>query len=121
MDPTQNQSWHAERQRTFNRQEANDNFCKAYARLAAQDRRKVMRLVERLAYGKTGTPEWDQWTADDLWAFYLKLQPISQTLANYWRRWASQHLKPGLNCRLAIIVLVDSMVCQMWTEAESEA
>jgi cellobiose phosphorylase len=121
MNHTQNQTLRAEAQRILKSQEANDNFCIAYVRLPARERRKVLRLLQRLAYRKTGTNSyWDRWTTDDMRACYLKLQPISQKLANGWRRWASPHLKAGLNYRLAMIVLVDSMVCQMWIEADSD-
>jgi cellobiose phosphorylase len=121
MNQTQNQGWLAEMQLILKRQKANDNFCNAYVRLPAPERRNVLRLLRRLAYRKTGTNSyWDRWTTDDMRACYLKLQPISQKLANGWRRWASPHLKAGLNYRLAMIVLVDSMVCQMWIEADSE-
>jgi hypothetical protein len=52
-------------------------------------------------------------------ACYLQLRLISQEIASGWRRWASAHLKTGLNCRLVIIVLVDVLVCRMWLEESS--
>lgn len=105
---------------TLKLQKVQDSFCNVYLRLASPDRRKVSRLLERLAYRKTGTNSyWDRWTTDDVQACYLQLRLISQEIASGWRRWASAHLKTGLNCRLVIIVLVDVLVCRMWLEESS--
>ena len=94
-----------------------DRFCTLYSQLATPNRRKVSRLLERLACRKTDTnSDLDRWTTDDVQACYLQLRLISQEMAHVWRRWASAHLKMGLNCRLVIIVLVDALVCRMWLE-----
>lgn len=115
---TNNQGWNAES--LLQRQEAVDNFCETYLRLATPDRRKVLRLLERLAYRKAGTNSYfDRWTTDDMRSCYLQFQRISQEVAKRWRRWASVHSKAGLNNRLVIICLVDTLVCQMWIEESS--
>lgn len=93
------------------------NLGNAYVRLAARDRRKVMRLFEQIAFGKASSASyWDRWSKDDMKTCYLQLQPISQKFANYMRRWAAQHLKTGGNNKLALKCLMDELECRTWIE-----
>jgi len=72
-------------------------------RLAAPDRRRVMRLLEQFTFGKTSTASYrDLWSKDDIKCCYLQLQPISQTVANDFRRCASELRKAAHNYRLAL-------------------
>jgi hypothetical protein len=93
------------------------NLGNAYVRLSAPDRRKVMRLLERFAFGKASSvSDWDRWSKDDMQACYLKLQPISQKMANDMRRWASELLKTGHNKKLALKCLIDELDFRRWIE-----
>lgn len=94
------------------------NLGNTFVRLAARDRRKVLRILERLAFRKNGkySHYWDRWTADDSGACYLQLQPISQEFANGWRRWASKLLQTGDNCDLRLECLMGELVCRTWIE-----
>ena len=118
MDQTQNQGWDAEpKLNAIKVQKIEVNLGNTYVRLAACDRRKVMRLLERFIYKRTGSYHYmDPWTRDEMRACYLQLRTISPTMANGWRRWASAHLKAGCNQRLAIGVLVDTLICRRWIE-----
>jgi hypothetical protein len=93
----------------------------AFVRLTAKDRRKVLRLFEHLLYGKLqgkvgSSPFWDQWTEDDMLAFYQQLLPISQKMANDWRGWACEYLKGGCSIRAAVEFLVDELAFRRWIE-----
>jgi hypothetical protein len=47
------------------------NLGNAYVRLTAADRRKVMRLLEQLAFGKASSASyWDCWSMDDMKSCY---------------------------------------------------
>jgi hypothetical protein len=93
------------------------NLGNAYVRLAARDRRKVMRLLEQLAFGKASSVSyWDRWSKEDMKRCYLQLQPISQKMANDLRRWASEHLKAGRNNKLTLKCLMDELVRRVWME-----
>lgn len=66
------------------------NLGNTYVRLAARDRRKVMRALKQFTFGEASTAlYWDRWSKDDIKRCYLQLQPISQEMANDLRRWAS--------------------------------
>lgn len=94
----------------------------AYVGLSTQDRRKVLRLLERVIFGeKTAVSFWDRWSQEDMRACYTQLQPISQKIAKVWHRWASEHLKTGHNICLVVRCLMDELICRMWREeAQSE-
>jgi len=96
------------------------NLGNAFVRLAAKDRRKVLALLKRHGYGKTGTiSNWDRWSKDDMKCCYQQLQPISQKMANDLRRWASLHLKTERKYRFAIISLAEGFECRRWMEEPS--
>ena len=93
------------------------NLGNVFVRLTAADRKKVLRILEKVAYGKTGTTfYWDCWSEDDMRACHRQLKPISQKMAYGWSRWASLHLKAACNNRLAMKRLVDELVCRTWIE-----
>lgn len=100
---------------TLKRQYAIHNFCNAYAALATAKRQTVNHIVERLLYRKTASDAsgsysyLDRWTIDDLWEVDLQLRSVSPKTAHCWRRWAFAHLKKGLNTRLALLWLADSI------------
>ena len=72
-------------------------------RLSAPDRQRVMRLLEQFTFGKTSTASYrDPRSKDEIKCCYLQLQPISQKMANDFRRWASELLKAEHNYRLAV-------------------
>jgi hypothetical protein len=82
----------------------------AYVRLAARDRRKVMRTLEQFAFGKkSSVGYWDPWSKDEMKRCHLQLKPISPKMANDLRRWASELLKVGWNNRLALKSLMDEL------------
>jgi len=82
-----------------------------------------MRLLERFIYKKTGYSyySWDLWTKDEMLVCYMKLQGISQQMANDWRRWASAHLKAGQNYRSAIRALLYTLVYALLSALKAEA
>jgi hypothetical protein len=89
----------------------------AYVRLAARDRRKVMHLLEQLAFGKASSVSyWDLWSNDDMQACCLQMKPISPKMANDLRRWASVLLKAGNNNKLALKCLMDELTIRTWIE-----
>jgi replication-associated recombination protein RarA len=118
MHQTSNQSRAAEPQvDTIKLREVKVNLGNVFVRLAAGDRRKVLRLLEQLVYKKTGTTSYrDRWSKDDMRACYLKLRAISQKMANGFRRFASMLLKAGHNNCLAMKCLVDELVWRRWIE-----
>lgn len=117
MNQTQNQGWDVGPQLdTLKVDKIVANLGNIYVRLAARDRRKVMRLLEQVIDKNTGTYDWDRWTEDEERACYLQLQPISQKMANGWRRWASAHLKAGQNYLCAIRFLVGTLTWRRWIE-----
>jgi len=72
-------------------------------RLAAPDRQRVMQLMEQFAFGDTTTASYRVTRSkDDINCCYLQLQPISQEIANDFRRCASELLKVEHNYRLAL-------------------
>jgi len=82
----------------------------AYVRLAERDRRKVMRLLDQITFGKASSGSlWELWSKDDMQACYLKLKPISQKMANDLRLFASVLLKTGRNDKLALRWLMDEL------------
>ncbi len=82
----------------------------AYERLAERDRRKVMRLLDQITFGKASSGSyWELWSKDDMQALYLKLKPISQKMANDFRLFASVLLKTGRNDKLALRWLMDEL------------
>ena len=92
------------------------NLGNAYMRLAAPDRRKVLCLLDNFLLGKAGPAStWDRWSKDEMKSCYLKLQPISQKMANDLRRWASELLKTGRHDRFAVCVLKDELQEREWT------
>jgi hypothetical protein len=93
------------------------NLGNAYVRLAARDRRKIIRALEQFAFGKTSSVSYrDPWFKGHMKCCYLQLQPISQKMANNFRRWASELLKTGHNNRLALKSLIDELFCRQWIE-----
>lgn len=93
------------------------NLANAYTRLTARERRKVMRALEQVAFGKAGIASyWDRWSKDDMKCCYLQLQPISQKMANDLRRWATEFLKTGRNNELALKCLMDELEIRTWIE-----
>ena len=93
------------------------NLGNAFVRLAAADRRKVLRSLEQLVYGNSETTShWDPWSKDDVRRCYRKLLRISQEMADGWGRWAFKLLKTGNNTRLNMKCLVDELVCREWIE-----
>ena len=86
------------------------NLGNAYVRLAERDRRKVMRLLDQITFGKGSSGSyWERWSKDDMQAWYLKLKPISPKMANDLRLFASVLLKTGRNDKLALRWLVDEL------------
>ena len=93
------------------------NLGNAFVRLAARDRLKVMRSLNQFTFGKTGTVSYrDPWSKDDMKCCYLQLQPISQKMANDFRRWASMHLKAKHNNRLALKSFIEELAVRSWIE-----
>jgi hypothetical protein len=89
----------------------------AFVRLAVRDRQKVMRALEQFTFGNNDSAaERDLWSKEEMKTCYLQLKPISQKMANYLRRWASEHLKMGHNNRLALKSLIDELVVRTWIE-----
>ena len=60
-------------------------------------------------------------TKDEMLVCYMKLQGISQQMANDWRRWASAHLKAGQNYRSAIRALLYTLVYALLSALKAEA
>jgi hypothetical protein len=84
-----------------------------YVRLAARERKKVMRALEQSAFGKkSSVGYWDPWSEDEMKRCYMRLKPISPKMANDFRRWASELLKVGRNDKLAIKSLMDELDCR---------
>ena len=93
------------------------NLGNAYMRLAARDRRKVMRLFGQIVFGKGSSGSyWDNWSKDDMKTCYLQLLPISQKFAKDMRRWASQISKTGDNNKLALKCLIEELIYRRWIE-----
>jgi hypothetical protein len=93
------------------------NLGNAFVRLAAKDRRKVMRLLNQLAFGKASSVSyWDRWSKDDMKSCCLQMQPISQKMANDLRRWASELLRTGRNNKLDLKCLMDELIIRTWIE-----
>lgn len=93
------------------------NLGNCYVRLAKRDRRKVMRLLKKLAFGKASSASyWDRWSKDDAKSCCQQLQPISKKMANDLRRWASELLKTGGNVKLTLKCLMDELDCRQWIE-----
>ena len=92
------------------------NLINEYLRRTEPDRQKVTGLLDKFFLGQADTlPTWEHWSEDDMQACYLHLQPISQRLANDFRRWASELLKAGCNSRLAVGLLKDELQERGWT------
>lgn len=84
---------------------------KAYVRLAEPDRQRVMRLTEEFSSGKTSTASHRYpWSKADIERCYLQLQPISQKMANDFRRWASEYRETEHQFRLAFRVRIAELV-----------
>jgi hypothetical protein len=93
------------------------NLGNMFVRLAAAERRKVLSILEGVAFGKKTTVSYlDRWSKADMRTCYAQLQPISQKMANGWRRGASEYLKTGDNNCLAMKCLMDELVCRTWIE-----
>jgi hypothetical protein len=91
------------------------NLSYSFAQLTAVNRRKVLRIFERVVMNRD-TCDCSSSSEDEMWASYAKLQPISQELANCWCRWASQFLKNGQdNCR-RLLALVEGLIWEWWME-----
>jgi hypothetical protein len=89
----------------------------AYVRLTPRDRRKVMRLLKQLAFGKADSASyWDLWSKDDAKSCYLLLRPISTKMSNDFRRWTSEHLRARGNCKLVLKCLMDELEVRTWIE-----
>jgi hypothetical protein len=129
MKKSKNNRWVAEPQPdNFKLRKLSVKLDRAYMRVVTPDRRRVMRLsvpvrqwvmrlLEQFTFGKTGTassraPR----TKDDIKCCYLQLQPISQKMANDFRRWASELLKAEHNYRLA----VGSRIAELVRRARAE-
>ena len=88
-----------------------------YVRLAARERRKVMRLLEQFTFGKKrSAADSDPWSKAEMKLCYSQLVPISQEFANDFRRWASELLRVGHNNRLALRCLLDELEVRTWIE-----
>ena len=87
-----------------------------YMRLTASDRRGAMRLLDEFFLGQADTlPTWEHWSEDDMQACCLQLQPVSQRLANDFRRWASELLRTRRNSRFEVGRLKDELQEREWT------
>jgi len=86
-------------------------------RETAAKRRKVMRILEQFTYGNAGSvSERDLWSKDEAKTCYLLLKPISPKMANYFRRWTSEHLKSGRNYKLVLLSLIGTLEVRAWIE-----
>jgi hypothetical protein len=86
-------------------------------RLAAPDRRRVMQFLEQFTFGNTTTASYRRTRSkDDIKRCYLQLQPISQEMANDFRRRASELLKAEHNYRLAVRSRIAELVRRAWAE-----
>ncbi len=93
------------------------NLGNAYVRLAARDRRKVMRLLEQFAFGKASSVSyWDRWSKDEMKRCFVQMKPISPKMANDFRRWAAELLEAGRNNKLALKCLMDELEVRTWME-----
>jgi hypothetical protein len=93
------------------------NLGNTYVRLAARDRRKVMRVFNEFAFGKAKEAYyWDRWSKEDAKSCVLQLKPISPKMANDLRRWASVLLKTGENNKLTLKCLMDELEVRTWME-----
>jgi hypothetical protein len=93
------------------------NLGNAYVRLAARDRRKVMRLLEQFAFGSASSVSyWDRWSKDEIKRCFLQMRPISPKMANDFRRWAAELLEAGRNNKLALKCLMDELEVRTWIE-----
>ena len=124
MKSIEKNMWKMKRE-TLNRQETVDNFCDACITLAARDRRKVERFLERHAYPKIGAESGyrERWTKKEMRACYNELRDISPKVANAWRPSMAYLLEMGLSryyVRLAFEVLADSLECRTWIENSSD-
>lgn len=93
------------------------NLGNCYVRLTPRDRRKVMRRLEKLAFGKASSAcYWDRWSMDEVKSCCLQLRPISKKMANDMLRWASELSKTGGNVKLALKCLMDELTIRTWIE-----
>jgi hypothetical protein len=93
------------------------NLGNAYVRLAAKDRRKVMRLIEKFAFGNASSVSyWDRWCKDEMKRCFLQMKPISPKVADDFRRWANQLLKTGRNNKLHLNFLMGELEVREWIE-----
>lgn len=119
MEETQKKMW-AMQLEIVKRQEAEDNFCNAYVRLAPVNRRRVDRhLMDRAYYLEMGIRP----VEDYMRVCYLQLQRISQEMANAWNLWASNLLKTRpsrFDCSKAIVGLLMALARLRWVEQPSQ-
>ncbi|MGD0157924.1 MAG: hypothetical protein ABSB50_17685 [Terracidiphilus sp.] len=98
------------------------NLGNAYVRLAARDRRKVMRALkqitfEQFAFGNASSvSNWDRWSKDEMKRCFLQMKPISPKMANDFRRWAAELLETGRNNRLHLNLLMGELEFRTWIE-----
>ena len=93
------------------------NLGNAYVRLAAKDRRKVIRLIEKFAFGNASSVSyWDRWSKDEMKRCFLHMKPMSPKVANDFRRWANELLKTGRNNKLQINILMCELEVREWIE-----
>lgn len=93
------------------------NLGNAYVRLAAKDRQKVMRLIEKFTFGNASSVSyWDRWSKDEMTRCFLQMKPVSAKIANDFRRWANELLKAGRNYKLALKCLMDELQVRTWIE-----
>ena len=105
------------------RQEAVDNFCDAFVRLAPRDRWEVERFLRRFAHreNETQSDYQEQWIKSHMRACHHKLRDISPKVANAWRLWALVLLKtaPLFYC-YTFRILVESLECRKWIEQSAD-
>ena len=88
-----------------------------YVRRTAADRRKVMRALNKFAFGKSNSVFLcDLWSEDDAKSCYLELKAISPKMANDFRSWAAELLRVGHNRMGALKRLEDTLVVRTWME-----
>jgi hypothetical protein len=89
----------------------------SFVRLTAAQRRKVMRALKQLTFGKVSSvSERDLWSKDEALTCYLLLKPISPKMANGFHRWTSEHLKTGRNNKLVLDCLMGTLDVRAWIE-----
>src|SRR4051812_22816712 len=76
------------------------------ARLATDDRRKAFQHLEQLALKAGLSSNWEPWSNHEIMTCYRNLLPISQTLAQSWRRWARRVSDGDYNTRLILACIL---------------